>query len=113
MNKITFASITATALAIPVVSLAQNLPAGITPSGTGAEPVISILNTIGDWMFGLLLAVAAIYILLAAFKFLTASGDSEKIEDAKRMLTYSVVAIVVGALTKGLIAVAQAIARGI
>lgn len=113
MNKITFASVTAAALSMPAVSLAQNLPAGTTPSGTGVEPVIAILNTIGNWMFGLLLAVAAIYILIAAFTFLMAKGDSKKIGEAKEALTYSIVAIVVGALTKGLIAVAQAIARGI
>ena len=63
-------------------------------------------------MFGILIAAAAIYILLAAFKFLTASGDSKKIDEAKHMLTYALVAIVVGALTKGIIAIAQAIAAG-
>lgn len=114
MNKITFASVTAAALALPVVSLAApSLPAGTTPSGTGVEPVISILDKVGDWMFGLLLAVAAIYILWAAFTFLIARGDPKKIEEAKTALTYSIVAIVVGALTKGLIVVAQAIARGV
>ena len=112
MKKITLASVAATALAMPVLGFAQQLPAAATPAGTGVEPIISILNTVGNWMFGILIAVAAIYILLAAFKFLTASGDSKKTDEAKHMLTYALVAIVVGALTKGIIAVAQAIARG-
>ena len=112
MKKITLASLTATALAMPAVGLAQQLPAAAAPAGTGVEPIISILNTAGNWMFGILLAVAAIYILLAAFKFLTAKGDPKEIGAAKDALTYALVAIVVGALTKGIIAIAQAIASG-
>lgn len=103
---------TATALALPVVSSAQNLPAAASPQGTGVDPIIAILNTVGNWMFGILIAVAAIYILLAAFKFMTAKGDSKAIGEARQALTYSLVAVAVGALTKGLIEVAKAIARG-
>ena len=103
----------ATVLATPAIGFAQQgLPPAATPAGTGAEPIINILNTIGNWMFGILIAVAAIYILWAAFDFLMAKGDAKKITDARQALTYALVAIVVGALTKGIIAVAQAIARG-
>lgn len=112
MKKITITSLTAAALALPVVSSAQNLPSAGSPQGTGVEPIISILNTIGNWMFGILIAVAAIYILLAAFDFLTAKGDATKVTAARKALTYALVAVVVGALTKGLIEVAKAIARG-
>ncbi|KKU34287.1 MAG: hypothetical protein UX49_C0050G0004 [Candidatus Wolfebacteria bacterium GW2011_GWC2_46_275] len=89
----------AAALALPAVSSAQNLPGAAAPSGTGVDPIIAILNTVGNWMFGILIAVAAIYILLAAFKFLTAKGDAKVIADARQALTYS-------------IEVAKAVARG-
>ena len=113
MKKITLTSVVATALATPAIGFAQaQLPSAGSGLGTGVEPIIAILDTVGDWMFGILIAAAAIYILLAAFKFLTASGDSKKIDEAKHMLTYALVAIVVGALTKGIIAIAQAIAAG-
>lgn len=112
MNKLTITSLTAAALALPVVSSAQNLPSAGSPQGTGVAPIIAILNTIGNWMFGILIAVAAIYILLAAFKFLTAKGDAKVVTEARQALTYSIVAVVVGALTKGLIEVAKAIAAG-
>ncbi|AKM77958.1 TPA: hypothetical protein DIS57_02460 [Candidatus Wolfebacteria bacterium] len=112
MNKLSVTSLAAAALALPAVSSAQNLPGAAAPSGTGVDPIIAILNTVGNWMFGILIAVAAIYILLAAFKFLTAKGDAKVIADARQALTYSLVAVVVGALTKGLIEVAKAVARG-
>lgn len=97
---------------MPVVGFAQSLPEAASPAGTGAEPIIAILETVGNWMFGILLAVAAIYILIAAFTFLMAKGDPKKIDEAKSSLTYALIAVVVGALTKGIIAVAQAIAQG-
>ena len=98
---------------MPAISFAQaQLPSAGSPAGTGVEPIISILNTVGNWMFGILIAVAAIYILLAAFDFLNAKGDGTKVTAARKALTYSLVAVVVAALTKGLIAVAEAIARG-
>ena len=106
---------TIVALIAPTISFAQGaaqLPAAGTPSGTGVEPIVAILDTIGNWMFGILIAAAAIFILWAAFDFLFAKGDAKKIEEARHALTYSLVAVVVGALTKGLIEVAKAIARG-
>lgn len=113
MNKITVTSLTAAALAMPVTSFAEaQLPGAAAPAGTGVEPIIAILNTVGNWMFGILIAVAAIYILLAAFDFLSAKGDPAKVTAARKALTYALVAVVVGALTKGLIEVAKAIARG-
>lgn len=113
MKKITLASLAAAALAAPAIGFAQaQLPGAGSPAGTGVEPIINILNTIGNWMFGILLAGAAIAILLAAFKFLMAQGDSKKFDEAKNMLTYALIAVVVGALTKGLIEIAKAVARG-
>jgi hypothetical protein len=113
MKKLTVSSITAVALFAPVLTMAApNLPAAAAPSGTGVDPLISILGTIGNWMFGILLAVAAVYILMAAFSFLMAKGDEKAVKAARSELTYALVAVVVGALTKGLIAVAQAIAQG-
>lgn len=114
MNKTTvISSAVAAILVAPAISFAQTqLPSAGSPAGTGVEPIISILNTIGNWMFGILIAVAAIYILLAAFDFLTAKGDATKVTAARKALTYALVAVVVGALTRGLIEVAKAIARG-
>lgn len=113
MKKITFASITAAALAMPFISLAApQLPDASGTGGTGVEPIVAILNTIGNWMFAILLGAAAIYILIAAFRFLMAKGDAKEITAAREALTYALVAVVVGALTKGLIAVAVAISRG-
>ncbi|HBI25868.1 MAG: hypothetical protein UT41_C0002G0007 [Candidatus Wolfebacteria bacterium GW2011_GWC2_39_22] len=112
MKKISLASVTAAALAMPAIGFAQNLPGGAAPVGTGVEPIVAILNKVGNWMFAILLAVAAVYILLAAFKFLTGGGDEKKVTEARRALTYALVAVVVGALTKGLIEVAKAIAGG-
>lgn len=113
MKKITASSVTAAALLAPVLSFAaETLPSAAGATGTGVDPLVTILNTIGNWMFGILIAVAAIYILLAAFDFLMAKGDPTAVTKARKALTYALVAVVVGALTKGLIEVAKAVARG-
>jgi len=63
--------------------------------------VLVILNRIIDWMFTGLLVLATIFIILAAYKYLTASGNPEKVKEANRQILYAVVAIAVGLVARG------------
>lgn len=65
--------------------------------------VVRILNRLANWMFIILLAVAVIMIIIAAYKYLTAGGDESKVSSAHKTLIYALVAIGVGLLAKGLI----------
>ncbi|MBI5220915.1 MAG: hypothetical protein HY978_03750 [Candidatus Liptonbacteria bacterium] len=54
-----------------------------------------------NWVFTFLIIIAIIFILVAAFEYLTAGGNDEKISKAHKRLIYAAVAIVVGILAKG------------
>lgn len=69
----------------------------------GIEGVGSLLTRLSGWIWGLILALSVIFILIAAFSFLTAGGEEEKIRKAKAFLLYAVVAVGVGALATGIV----------
>lgn len=93
---------------LPLLAIAQAPPP--TPTViTSYGDVIRVINTIGNWMFGLLLALAAIFIIYAAFLYLTAAGNEEQVSKAKTIIIYAIVAIVVGILARGIVVVVQSL----
>lgn len=77
-----------------------------TPTGTTSPPskwtnvqqIIDFLNEILDVLFTIFLIVAVIMLVLAAFNYLTAGGDEEKVDKAKNMVKYAVIAIIIALL---------------
>jgi ribulose 1,5-bisphosphate carboxylase large subunit-like protein len=120
MKKITFTSATislaATVLALPAVSLAAELTGANPINATGGQAVTElqgIINKIGNWALLLLGTLAAFYIILAAFTYVTARGDSKKVESARSEITYALVALVIGAVAKLITSIVGGIASGI
>ncbi len=93
---------------LPLLAFAQQGGAGFTgtqalPQGIRSfEGFIGVFNTLINWIFTILLILAVIFILMAAFKYLTAGGDQEKIGVAHKMLIYAIVAIAVALLAQGI-----------
>lgn len=98
MKKILTSLVLAGFLAVPVIGLAQ--PA--VP--TGYEAVFTTINRLINYLFWILIFGAAIVIALAAFTFLTAAGDVDKTKKARDYILYALVAVVVGFLAKGIVA---------
>jgi hypothetical protein len=98
------------AIALPSLVAAQAPPApgGITlPStltnisqiaGNGTSIICVSIN----WIFWFLIVLTIIFVLIAAFGYLTAAGDPEKVKTAGQRLLYAAVAIVVALIAKGL-----------
>lgn len=59
-----------------------------------------IICTIAAYMFWILLAIVIVFVLVAAWKYLTSSGDSEKVHSATMTLTYAALAMVVAILAR-------------
>ncbi len=97
----------ALALALPVLASAQitqppvTAPSSINNIGqiTGSAGIIC---TIINWIFWLLIVLTIIFVLVAAFKYLTAAGDPEKVKAAGSTLLYAAIAVVVALIAKGL-----------
>ncbi len=88
-------------------------PIGTVNAQGGVTPVVppstinvpAIVNKAMNWSFGLLIVLAAAFILYAAFLYLTSATQPEKLETAKKYIIYAVVAIVVGFVARGLVSI--------
>lgn len=79
--------------------------AGVKIIALEANPNIpGIVDGIVNWGFSLLVGVAAIFIIWAAFLYLTGGAVEDNIKKAKNFILYAVIALVVGFLAKGLVA---------
>ena len=61
--------------------------------------VIIILNRAVTWFFTAFLIIAVIFVILAAFKYLTSGGDPEKVKAASRSFLFAAIAIGVALLS--------------
>ncbi|HMB17604.1 MAG TPA: hypothetical protein VKO61_01700 [Candidatus Paceibacterota bacterium] len=90
-------------LATPVLGLAQaDNPISENPPIQNLDDATSLLEKILTWFNTIFWIAAAFFVLLAAFKYLTAQGDEEKVGEAKNMLIYAVIAIVVALFAGGI-----------
>lgn len=103
MKKIALSLVLASLSVMPVVALAA---ANTTAPNLD---VMATLTKITDWLFAILLVVAAIAIIIAAFQFITASGDPEKVGSARQFVLYAMIGVLVALLAKGLVALVNTI----
>ena len=68
-----------------------------TPQGL----IDTVLCPIATWVFDILIVLAIVFVVAAAYKYLTSSGDPEKVKGATKTITYAAVAVVVALLAKG------------
>jgi len=96
------------ALALPALAFAQSIPTPSAPVQTNVpqgnitslQGVLQTFCTVFSWAFYFLIVLAVIFIVIAAFKYLTAAGDPEKVKSAGTMLIYTAVAIGVALLAR-------------
>ncbi|MCX6759214.1 MAG: hypothetical protein NT012_01470 [Candidatus Nealsonbacteria bacterium] len=94
-------------LAVSLLALpAKGLAATSTLEDLDVE---DILTKIVNWLITILLVVAALFIVLAAFTFVTAGGDPEKINTARNQVLYALIGVGVALLAWGLVALVQKI----
>ena len=67
----------------------ENLPPGPDTGGVFLDTV----DAITDWVFAVLMLVAVIYLVLAAYQFITGGGDPQKVSEARQKLLYAVIGI--------------------
>ena len=101
MKKILLSITLISLFALPVVSLAaiETIP----PGPTSIDQFIAMIDTVSNWAFAVLLAVAVVYIILSAYKFLTSGGDPGRVGEARMALLYALVGVGVAFIAKGLV----------
>ena len=103
------------ALAMPVLAaheagaehteVTENIPTGKTglplesEIPTDGDALITRIGTIGNWIFAFFLALSIIYIVIAAFQFVT--GGPEGVSEARQKLIYAAIGIGIALLAAG------------
>jgi hypothetical protein len=97
------------ALGMPFMAYAQ-IPSPTAPTQgnvpqSNINSLQTVLNTVCivfSWMFYFLIALAVVFIVVAAFKYLTAGGDAEKVKGAGQTLLYAAIAVGVALLARAI-----------
>ncbi|MBI4087700.1 MAG: hypothetical protein HY434_02615 [Candidatus Liptonbacteria bacterium] len=98
-KKLTAPFASAVSYLSPLIVGAQSAPPPPITSVSGLQSFVC--NVIVGWLFTFLVIAAVVFVLIAAFKYLTAAGDPEKVKGASHQLIYAAVAIVVALFARG------------
>ena len=116
MKKVLSALVLTSLLVMPAIGLAAY--EGETPDGgptevisTGAD-LVELIDNIGNWFFTIVLALAAIFLIVAGFMFVTAGGNPENVAKARQMLINALIGVAVALGAKGLVAVVTSLIEG-
>jgi len=101
MKKALISIILVSLLNFPVLVLAQEVAPDVD--------LMVALETLTNWLFTLLLIVAVVFLIIAAFTFITASGDPSKVEKARNFVFYALIGVAVAVAARGLVALVQTI----
>lgn len=107
MKKILYAIAAWSTVVFPAAVLAQtgeipntNLPKfeSTVLSGNAGQVVVNLIARVANILAAVVLAVAVLMILVSAWNFITAQGDTEKLGTARRTLVYALVGVAVAFL---------------
>jgi len=71
--------------------------------------LLNAIYTVTDWIFIILVAVAAVMVLWGAFTLLTAAGAPEKVTSGRNYIIYAVIGLAVGLLSKAIPAIVRVV----
>ena len=89
-------------LTLPLISFADDGSSVNGSSVTSITDVLNVLQRAANWFLAIVLVLAIIIFIYVGFMFMTASGDAEKIEKAKKMLFWAIIGVIIAFLSYGL-----------
>ncbi|MFH1425910.1 MAG: pilin [Candidatus Kerfeldbacteria bacterium] len=93
-NKLATAGFTALGMLISSPVLAQ-VNTSITVNGYGTNTPEDIVINLINWILGILAIIAVIMVLIGGFRWMTAGGNEEKVDSAKKLLIAAVIGLVI------------------
>ena len=90
-------------LLVPTMTLLAATPeVPGSPPVTTLQNIVDLMEKIGKWIYAIVFALAIVFILVAAFQFLTAAGNPDAITKARQNLIYALVAVGIAVIAWGL-----------
>lgn len=77
--------------------------------GSTAVPIGTVINNITIWLAALLAAIAVVFVIYAAYLYLTSAGDPEKVREASKIILYAIISTVVALGAAGIITLGKAV----
>jgi len=103
MKKILLVPVLMSFLLLPTIVLAQDP----WPTITSPQDFIDRLDIIARWLMTILFVVAAIFIVAAAYRFVTSGGDPASVASARQSLLYALVGVAVAVLAWALVQIVK------
>ena len=91
---------------LPPESFRLGSESEVPTSGAG---ILARIQLIANWVFALFLALSVIYIILAAFQFVTGGGDPAQVSGARQKLIYALIGIAIALIAAGFPAILRSI----
>ena len=110
MNTWTYIKVSAFVFLAPILVFAQS-GAPAVDIGT-PQKLAGLIDKVGGYMYMILLALGVIFLVYAGYVFLFANGDDNEVAKAKKIILYSVVAIAIAILARGIVALTQNVVGG-
>ena len=76
------------------------------------DTIAQLINAIINFLFTLALVVVPLVIVVAGYFFVTSAGDPVKVTQARNMIIYALVGLLIIAASKGIIAVIEKVIKG-
>ncbi len=83
---------------LAIAQIPTTLPQVPQVGPTTVGGVVDLVRYIVRWVYIIFFIVAVLFILFAAFTYLSAGGDEEKVKTARNMIIYASIAILVALL---------------
>lgn len=104
MKRVITSLILVSLLVAPIIVLAQVDAEGRPePPGWGDVEIMETLDSIVDWLFAILMIIAAAWLIIAGYYFVTAAGDPDRTKKARDFVLYALVGVLVGFMARGLV----------
>ena len=95
ISKIAFWSFLSAAILLPTAAGALSFEDLGTTLDLGTSDLKSTVISILQWALGLLALVAVVMIIAGGFMWMTAGGNEEKIEKAKKLISAAVIGLII------------------
>lgn len=89
------------ALAIGTIPTPPGLTGGLPTPITSATDASTVFCDLLAWVFWGVIVLAIVFALVGAYRYVTSSGDAEKVRSANRTLLYAAIAVVVALVAAG------------
>lgn len=66
---------------------------GVFENPTGLNNTTALVTSIVNWLLGITSAIVILFLVIGGIMYVTAAGDEQKTEEAKKVITYCVVGL--------------------